>query len=136
MRPRLEKRFVNIKRERLRGHCHCCCSGWKVSGFFASLHADLRRCSGQQFRVSVWLTTGVPVPAPVCGHVGAESVLKVFSEFQEGDREPEEGGSSRSEEFGSGVGLAGFLSLAPALLAKAQFPHLESGVTVHFLRLL
>lgn len=63
-------------------------------------------------------------------------VLKVFSEFQEGNSEPEEGGSSRSKELDSGVGLAGFLGLVPALLAKGRFPHLESGVTVHFLSLL
>ncbi|XP_036151590.1 nuclear RNA export factor 1 isoform X5 [Myotis myotis] len=31
------------------GHC-CCCSGWKVPGFFASLYTDVRRCSSQQFR--------------------------------------------------------------------------------------
>lgn len=79
-----------MKCEHLSGHCHCCCSGWKVSGFFASLHTDICSCSSQQFRVSVGLIRWASSASAVgIGGAGVELVLGVFSEFQEGKEESE-----------------------------------------------
>lgn len=66
------------------------------------------------------------------GGNGVESVLRVFSEFQEG-KGIRQGGSRGGEELDSSIGLAGFFSLAPPLVAKDRCPHLKIGVTTYSL---
>lgn len=60
------------------------------------------------------------------------SQSSVFSEFQEG-KGIRQGGSRGGEELDSSVGLAGFFSLAPPLVAKGRCPHLKIGVTTYSL---
>lgn len=66
------------------------------------------------------------------GGNGVESVLRVFAEFQE-DKRIRGGGSRGGEELDSSIGLAGFFSLAPPLVAKGQCPHLKIGITTYSL---